>query len=176
MTDWFSAIKCIAPQAHLDIADGLADAFPALATRFALSTPLRQAHFLAQWAQETAGYTHLTEEASGREYEGRRDLGNTHAGDGERFKGRGLCMLTGRANYARLSKILVVDFLSRPEIVASFPHAANVAGVFWKDRSLNVFADRDDIKTITRHINGGLNGFTDRVVYLRRAKQAIKGA
>jgi putative chitinase len=85
-------------------------------------------------------------------------------------------MLTGRANYARLSKILVVDFLSRPEIVASFPHAANVAGVFWKDHSLNVFADRDDIRTITKRINGGLNGFADRAVYLRRAKQAIKGA
>jgi len=174
MTDWAAVIRRIAPPAHADIVAGLAGAFPAAIVKYELSNRLRQAHFLSQWAEETAGYTHLTEEASGRAYEGRRDLGNTRCGDGLRFKGRGFCMLTGRANYARLSKILVVDFVSHPEIVATFPHALNVACVFWRDHALNGFADREDIDTITRRINGGLNGLATRRAYLARAKQALR--
>ena len=46
---------------------------------------------------------------------------------------------------------------------------------FWKTRNLNQFADRDDIETVTRRINGGLNGFNDRKKYLERAKQVLKG-
>jgi putative chitinase len=172
--DWLSVLQDIAPRGDDDILAGLAEAAPVAIEKFALTTPLRRAHFLSQWAQETAGYTRLVEIASGDAYEGRRDLGNARAGDGIRFKGRGLCMLTGRANYARLSKLLVVDFLSHPEIVTTFPHALDVAGVYWRDHSLNVYADRDDATTITRRINGGLNGLRSRLDYLARAKRALR--
>lgn len=174
MTDWAAVLRRIAPEGKPEIVLGLAGALPAAIAKYDLSNRLRQAHFLSQWAEETAGYTHLTEEASGREYEGRRDLGDTQPGDGARFKGRGLCMLTGRSNYARLSKMLVVDFVAHPQIVATFPHALNVAAVFWRDHALNGFADRDDLDTITRRINGGLNGLATRRAYLARAKRALR--
>jgi putative chitinase len=64
----------------------------------AINTPLRQAHFLAQVGHESGGFIYNEELASGEAYNGRADLGNTHPGDGPRFKGRGLIQLTGRAN------------------------------------------------------------------------------
>jgi putative chitinase len=174
--DWHAVIKAVAPQGHASIVDGLADSMPGLIAKFDLTTPLRQAYFIGEWAEETAGYTTLTEFASGRAYEGRRDLGNIHPGDGVRFKGRGLPMLTGRDNYARLGRQLAVDFVSNPDLVATFPHAANVAGVFWRERNINHPADRDDIREVTRLINGGENGIGTRAIYLRRAKLALRGA
>lgn len=57
----------------------------------------------------------ITEYASGRAYEGRKDLGNTHPGDGVRFKGRGYVQLTGRANYKKMSDVVGVDLIANPE-------------------------------------------------------------
>ncbi|MCX7219989.1 MAG: glycoside hydrolase family 19 protein, partial [Burkholderiales bacterium] len=66
---------------------------------FNINTPLRLASFLAQVGHESGQLKYLKELASGDAYEGRKDLGNTQAGDGVRFKGRGLIQITGRANY-----------------------------------------------------------------------------
>jgi putative chitinase len=86
--------------------------------KFKINTPLRLAHFLAQCAHESANFTTPREVASGKAYEGRKDLGNTQPGDGPRYKGRGYIQLTGRVNYRAFSKFVPEDCEANPELVA----------------------------------------------------------
>lgn len=173
MSDWAAVIREIAPRAKAKIVSGLAEAMPKVIEIADLSSPLRQQHFLAQLAHESAGFQTTEEYASGSAYEGRRDLGNIKRGDGTRFKGRGLIQLTGRANYARVGHILGVDFVENPKSAGQFPWAALSAAVFWREHNINEAADSDDIRRVTRIINGGYNGLDDRRAYLKRAKRAL---
>jgi putative chitinase len=138
-----------------------------------IDTPRRRAHFLAQVGHESGELRYTEEIASGDAYEGRRDLGNTEAGDGRRFKGRGLIQLTGRANYRAFGDAIGIDLLSGDEgqRVATVPGlAVEVACWFWQARGLNPLADADDAHAVTRRINGGLNGLADRLRQLERAR------
>ena len=127
-----------------------------------LENSLRFIHFLAQLAHESGNFRYMEEIASGAAYEGRKDLGNVNKGDGVRYKGRGPIQLTGRANYRRYGQQLGIDFENNPEIVAIPSVGLLVACKFWSENGLNALADQDDVTTITRRINGGLNGFEDR--------------
>lgn len=127
-----------------------------------INTPARQAAFIAQLAHESGNFKYSEEIASGRAYEGRRDLGNTQPGDGERFKGRGYIQLTGRANYAAAGKSLGLDLVNHPELAARPENAARIAAWYWNSRGLNAKADAGDFDGITRSINGGYNGKADR--------------
>jgi putative chitinase len=153
-----------------------ASVLPDLMAEFRITTPLRILHFLAQLAHESDGF-HTTEEyASGANYEGRSDLGNSRTGDGARFKGRGLIQVTGRANYRAFTRWMrsfmpnAPDFEAEPELLEGFPWAVWSATWYWDSRKLNVVADRDDLLTVTQVINGGKNGLADRSVKLARGK------
>ena len=138
----------------------------------AISSPLRLAHFLSQIGHESLSLQLTEELASGEAYEGRADLGNTEPGDGVRFKGRGLIQLTGRYNYERYAEFADIDTSKPdwPELLSTPEHALRVAIWFWEQRGLADKADHDDVKGITRAINGGYNGLEDREEYLARAK------
>lgn len=142
--------------------------------RYSINTPLRVCHFLAQVLHESGCFIFMKELASGKAYENRLDLGNIQEGDGILFKGRGLIQITGRANYAKISVDLKQDFLHNPELLEKLPWAVVSAGWFWNVRKLNACADIDDFKTITRRINGGLNGYEDRLMWLNKCKAIIK--
>lgn len=144
----------------------------AMLSRYDIATALRAAHFLAQTCEESYGFSTTEEEDSGAKYEGRRDLGNVHAGDGPRFKGRGLIQLTGRANYARYSEPPDLDLISHPEQAADAVTSLRLACEYWADRSLDTLADRDDVLAITCRINGGFNGLDAR----RRLLAVVKAA
>ncbi len=135
-----------------------------------LDTPLRLAHFIAQVAHESGGFRYMEEIASGQAYEGRADLGNTVAGDGKRYKGRGPLQLTGRANYRKFGRTIGVDLESHPEIAAYPSVGLWIACQYWTDRGLNKLADADDVEAVTRKVNGGVNGLADRKAYLAKAK------
>lgn len=137
------------------------------------ATPLRKAHFLAQIAHESAGFATLVEYASGKAYEGRKDLGNTQPGDGVRYKGRGVIQLTGRANYRALGDYLGINLEAQPDLAAMPYVAYQVAAHYWLDRNINADADRDDLEAVTRAINGGTNGFKSRAALLAKAKAAF---
>jgi putative chitinase len=152
---------------------GLAEYLPDVLEKYEINTLKRVAHFLAQIGHESDHFQTLHEYASGAAYEGRRDLGNTKAGDGKRYKGRGAIQLTGRANYRTYGKLLDVDFENNPELAEQPKYSALTAGAYWNSKKLNQFADKDDITTITKRINGGLNGFAARKAMLARAKVAL---
>ncbi|EHU2654890.1 glycoside hydrolase family 19 protein [Acinetobacter baumannii] len=135
-----------------------------------LYNELRFAHFLAQLAHESGNFHYMEEIASGAAYEGRKDLGNIMAGDGVRFKGRGPIQLTGRANYQKYGRALGIDFEAHPELVAIPSIGLLAACKFWVNNGLNELADRDDLLTITRRINGGTNGLDDRKANLTKIK------
>lgn len=140
---------------------------------FEINTPLRAAHFLAQVSHECAAFSTTEEFADGSAYEWRRDLGNSQPGDGRRYKGRGLIQLTGRFNYRKFGAVLDVPLEAQPLLAAEPVMSLRVACEYWRDRNLNAFADRDDITTITKRINGGLNGIDDRKHYLIKAKAVL---
>jgi putative chitinase len=131
---------------------------------------LRMAHFMAQLVHESGSFRYMEEIASGGAYEGRADLGNIHPGDGRKFKGRGPIQLTGRANYRRFGRRIGIDLERHPEIAAVPSIGLHTALEYWRDRGLNVLADADDVETITRKINGGLNGYADRKAHLAKIK------
>lgn len=141
---------------------------------FDIITPLRQAHFLAQVAHESDRFNALEEYASGEDYEGREDLGNVYAGDGVRYKGRGLIQITGRSNYDECGRALHVDLVNHPTRLADSDLACRSAGWYWDTRKLNPDADNDDVNTITYVINGGYNGLDDRIQLLQAAKQVLQ--
>lgn len=144
--------------------------------RFGINTTLRQCHFLAQLAVESGSLRYVRELASGEAYEGRESLGNVCPGDGVKYKGRGLIQLTGRDNYQRFQDWLVlnyagdIDIMTYPELLESPELAVMVSGWYWEVRHVNAMADRDDVVTVTRKVNGGRNGLTQRVEFLNRAK------
>ncbi|MBN1209052.1 MAG: LysM peptidoglycan-binding domain-containing protein [Myxococcaceae bacterium] len=138
-----------------------------------INTPKRQAAFLAQLAHESGQLRYFEEIASGRAYEGRRDLGNTQPGDGVRFKGRGPIQLTGRANYRAAGKALGIDLERNPKRAADIDVGFRTAAWFWNSRGLNKYADAGNFREVTRRINGGYNGLADREQFYRRALNVL---
>lgn len=148
---------------------------------FEINTQARAAAFLAQIGHESGQLFYNEEIASGKAYEGRLDLGNTEKGDGMKFKGRGLIQITGRANYQKLTNEmrglpLGVDFVDQPDLLKEPEYAVKSACWWWHNCRLNELADSDseaNFKRITRIINGGYNGYTDRYKIWQRAKQIL---
>lgn len=169
--------------------------------RFEINTTGRQIFFLPQIGHESARLTHMREIWSPKQcpwqlrYEGRADLGNTEPGDGFKFIGRGPMQITGRKNMHLCGLALGLDLESKPELLELPEHGAASAAWFWRwgaglnlgkkalaalakyglghGVNLNDIADKGDFETITLCINGGLNGWPDRLALLERAKMAL---
>lgn len=157
-----------------EVVAGLAKYLPAEMEKAGITTKLRIAHFLAQIGHESDHFRTTKEYASGRAYEGRRDLGNVKAGDGVKFKGRGVIQITGRYNYEKYGKKLGIDLIRKPELAETPEVSVKTAIAYWTDHNLNALADQDDLKRITKKINGGYNGLNSRRAMLENAKRAIK--
>jgi putative chitinase len=168
-------LKAICPGGRPDLMEGFAAELERSGDTHGLGAdhPLRRAHFMAQCAHESDGFRTFQEYASGAAYEGRKDLGNVKRGDGALFKGRGPIQITGRANYQRFGQALGIELVRDPVQAARPDIGTKIALAYWDDRGLSVAADRDDIRTVTKRINGGYNGLAQRQQYLARAKAAL---
>ena len=151
------------------------------ADTFEINTPLRMAHFLGQILHETNGlkYLHeLGEDKYFKKYEQgnlAKNLGNTKVGDGLKYKGRGLIMITGRANYRAYqnSGYCNADIMNEPELLER-PCGATKSGMWWwKKHGCNRLADKDDILALTKKINGGTNGLENRTYWTNKCKKVF---
>lgn len=169
-----AALRCPVARAEKWI-----NALNAAMKHYGINTPARQAAFVAQVGHESGRLVYTREIWNPAQcpwqsrYEGRADLGNTEAGDGLRFRGRGLIQITGRANYRACGTALREDFETRPELLENTRFAALSAAWFWHSRGCNDLADAGDFARITRKINGGLNGQDDRLALWDSAKKSL---
>lgn len=115
-------------------------------------------------------YHRNPEKIANNVYADRMGNGTEQSGEGWKYRGRGLKQLTGKSNYQLLTKSLGTDFVTRPELLEQPEFAVKSAMWFWANNSCNNYADKADIEGLTRKINGGTNGLTDRI---RRYKQAL---
>lgn len=156
-----------------------------------LDRPHRLAHYLAQLLHESGSFRYDREvwgpTPAQRRYEGRGDLGNDRKGDGSRYRGRTAGQITGRANYRAFADWArkhidpkAPDFEAQPDLINTDPWEGLGFVWYWSvgnpDRkSLNRYADDNNIEMITRRVNGGLNGFEDRLDYYGRAALVLLG-
>ena len=103
-----------------------------------------------------------------------RELENTRPGDGFLYRGNGVLQTTGRGNHRRMGVACGLDFEGNPDLVTAAEHALKPALQEWTNNNLNVAADRNDIQTITRKINGGLIGLADRQAWFERVWALLK--
>ncbi|MBN9053583.1 MAG: glycoside hydrolase family 19 protein, partial [Rhizobiales bacterium] len=161
-------------------AQSVIDALTIYGERFGILQPHRLVQFLAQLMHESAAFAYDREiwgpTPAQKRYEGRKDLGNVQKGDGSRYRGRGPIQVTGRANYRAFSKWAksidpaAPNFETSPEKITTDPWEGLSPLWYWEEgnpdgKSLNRLADSGDIENITRKINGGLNGYADRLRY-----------
>jgi len=162
-----------------------------------INTKERLVAFLSQIGHESGGLLYTREIADGSAYEGRKDLGNVNVGDGKKFRGRGLIQITGRSNYQGFKNAYGVDVVNNPDLLGG-QYATNstqqqlenslLASIwFWNRANLNNLADKydltksinekqnyDTITKITKIINGGLNGLSDRINKFEKGRKHLQ--
>ena len=141
----------------------------------------REAAFIAQIGHESGQFRYVRE-LGNDQYLSKYDtgslakrLGNTPEadGDGQKYRGRGLIQITGRANYAECGEALGLDMINHPELLEKPQHACMSAAWFWASRGLNTLADAGKFDTITSRINGGQNGAADRQALYAKALKVL---
>lgn len=157
-----------------------------------LNLPHRFVPYMAQLMHESGAFRYDREvwgptPAQAR-YDTRTDLGNTPAkdGDGKLYAGRTPIQLTGKGNYGAFTAWCVKmgfnapDFVKNPDKVNTDPWEGLAPIWYWDvgnpDRkSLNRYADEGNQEMITRRINGGLNGYAERLEYYTRLGLVVLG-
>lgn len=153
-------------------------------TEALINNRLRKCAFIAQVAHESAEFVYM-KELGGHDYFMRmyditgnrpsvaKDLGNLSPGDGAKYPGRGPIQVTGKSNYRECGKSLGLDLINHPELLEKPGNAFRASAWYWKSRGINQAADIPDFKKVTRLINGGLNHYSERLVYYNRALKVI---
>jgi putative chitinase len=169
--------------AHIDRAEFRLSVYNQLLQVYQFNTRLRAACFLANVGNESGGFKYATEiwgpTPAQQRYEGRKDLGNIHPGDGAKFPGHGDIQNTGRTNHALMRDLLrlrfpdrgVPDFEAEPQKLAELPWAALSAGEFWVSNDINRYADVANFDATCDEVNrghatlepGDTNGFGHRL-------------
>ena len=109
------------------------------------------------------------EAIANRIYANRMSNGPEESGDGWRYCGRGLIQLTGKYNYERYAESLEISVEEASEHLTTFEGCVQSACWFWESNNLNQWADKQDMITLTKRINGGTIGLEDRIKHYNHA-------
>jgi putative chitinase len=130
------------------------------------------AQFLAQSKHETMGFTRMTEFGNEdyfiRHYDPTKNpakakiLGNTHPGDGIKYRGRGYLQITGKENYSRCGDALNLPLEQQPELLEKPEIAAKAAVWYWNVRVRPNVKNFANITQVTKRINPALKGLKKR--------------
>jgi len=181
----------------------LNEKYKSLLNSYNVNTPLRLAHFMAQIEHESGlkpisenlnysasglirvfrkrftdleaiQYANQPERIANKVYGNRMGNGNEASGDGWKYRGRGFLQITGKDNYSGLSLRIGIDLLGNPDLLLTEANSMIGALWFWERGELNKLADQDDLKGITRKVNGGFNGLAHRQELLTKWKKSLK--
>lgn len=196
-------IKQAIPAASTDNISKFIEGFNETFEMFDINTPKRVAMFLAQTAHESANfravvenlnysanslvrvwpsrynasnagaYARNPEKIANRSYADRMGNGSEASGDGWKYRGRGIIQLTGKSNYEKCGHDLDLNLVEFPDQAADDPVCVLSAGWFWTTRQLNKWADKGDVKTVTRKINGGYFGLDERTKHYNHAIEVL---
>ena len=107
-------------------------------------------------------------------YADRMGNGSVESQEGWKYRGRGLIALTGKSNYAELTLNTGIDFVSNPDLLKEPAYALTSACFFWKNNNLNMFADKKDILSLSKAINGGIIGLAHRKALYEKACKTLQ--
>jgi putative chitinase len=124
-------------------------------------------------ANHYAGLPNKQEAIANRIYANRMGNGPENSGDGFRYCGRGLIQLTGKENYSWFAASLDMQVEECSEYLQTFEGAVQSACWFWETNNLNQWADKGDILTMTKRINGGTIGLDDRIKHYNHALHVL---
>ena len=120
-------------------------------------------------------YAHNQQAIANRAYANRMGNGDEASGDGWKFCGRGLIQLTGKSNYQRYAQSLEISLDEASEHLTTFEGCVQSAAWFWEANNLNDLADKGDMLTMTKRINGGTLGLDDRIKHYNHAMHVLQG-
>jgi|LakMenE18May11ns_1017448.scaffolds.fasta_scaffold9692068_3 putative chitinase len=190
-------------KAGYKISDELESAISKTFETYKVNTRLKQVHFLAQIIHESQALKRVEENLNysadrllvvfpkyfnsttakqyqrnstaigSRVYANRMGNGAETSMDGYTYRGRGFIMNTGKSQYELLTKEFGVDFVSNPDLLKQLPYSMLSAGFYWYRNNLNILAEQDKIKEITKRINGGYIGLDDRIKILNKLKKVF---
>ena len=123
--------------------------------------------------EQANDYARQPVKIANRVYADRMGNGDEISGDGFRYRGKGLLQVTGKENHAACGKALGLPLVDDPELLLEPINAALSAGWFWNAKKLNNLAELEDLRGITKVVNGGMNGFADRQLLYQTAKKAL---
>jgi putative chitinase len=118
-------------------------------------------------------YARNPEKIANKVYGGRMGNADESSGEGWKYRGRGIKQLTGKENYQRCGEALGVDLVGNPDLLLEPKYATLSAGWFWNKHNLNDLADKSDIETMTKRINGGLLGLDARKAAIAKAESVL---
>ncbi|MFV3027295.1 glycoside hydrolase family 19 protein [Klebsiella pneumoniae] len=130
----------------------------------------QQAAALGRTATQSANQRAIANLVYGGEW-GKKNLGNQVAGDGWKYRGRGLKQITGLSNYRKCGLALKLDLVTQPELLEQDENAARSAAWFFATSGCLVYSG--DVERITIIINGGKNGLDDRRRRFNLAKAVL---